>query len=33
MLGSQLRGRHAGAVQSYVVSGTEDPAHLSKCCC
>ena len=28
MLGSQLRGRHAGAVQSYVVSGTEDPAHL-----
>ena len=28
MLGSLLRGRHAGAVQSYVVSGTEDPAHL-----
>jgi phosphoenolpyruvate carboxylase len=28
MLGSVLRGRHAGAVQSYVVSGTEDPAHL-----
>jgi phosphoenolpyruvate carboxylase len=28
MLGSVLRGRHAGAVQSYVVSGTEEPAHL-----
>src|SRR3954452_15031844 len=28
VLGSELRGRHAGAVQSYVVSGTEDPAHL-----
>jgi phosphoenolpyruvate carboxylase len=28
MLGSQLRGRHAGAVQSYVVSGTEEPSHL-----
>jgi phosphoenolpyruvate carboxylase len=27
-LGEQLRGRHAGAVQSYVVSGTEEPAHL-----
>ena len=28
MLGSLLRGRHAGAVQAYVVSGTEEPAHL-----
>ena len=28
MLGDQLRGKHAGAVQSYVVSGTEEPAHL-----
>ena len=27
-LGELLRGRHAGAVQSYVVSGTEEPAHL-----
>ena len=27
-LASILRGRHAGAVQSYVVSGTEEPAHL-----
>ena len=23
-----LRGRHAGAIQSYVISGTEEPAHL-----
>ena len=28
VLGGLLRGRHAGAVQSYVVSGTEEPAHL-----
>jgi phosphoenolpyruvate carboxylase len=28
VLGELLRGRHAGAVQSYVVSGTEEPAHL-----
>ena len=27
-LGELLRGRHAGAVQSYVISGTEEPAHL-----
>jgi len=27
-LGELLRGRHNGAVQSYVVSGTEEPAHL-----
>ncbi len=27
-LGDLLRGRHAGAVQSYVISGTEEPAHL-----
>src|SRR5829696_1193938 len=27
-LGDLLRGRHAGAVQSYVVSGTDEPAHL-----
>jgi phosphoenolpyruvate carboxylase len=27
-LGELLRERHAGAVQSYVVSGTEEPAHL-----
>ena len=27
-LGQLLRGRHAGAIQSYVVSGTEEPAHL-----
>jgi phosphoenolpyruvate carboxylase len=27
-LGELLRGRHDGAVQSYVISGTEEPAHL-----
>ena len=27
-LGELLRGRHTGAVQSYVISGTEEPAHL-----
>ena len=27
-LGELLRGRHAGAIQSYVISGTEEPAHL-----
>ena len=27
-LGELLRGRHAGAVQSYVISGTEEPADL-----
>jgi phosphoenolpyruvate carboxylase len=27
-LSELLRGRHAGAVQSYVISGTEEPAHL-----
>ena len=27
-LATLLRGRHAGAIQSYVISGTEEPAHL-----
>ena len=27
-LAALLRGRHAGAIQSYVISGTEEPAHL-----
>ena len=27
-LGEGLRGRHAGAVQAYVISGTEEPAHV-----